>query len=374
GDLTASRARETSLRQAIGGLQQSSIEQDQAMVQLQELERDAEANRTLYETFLSKFKQTSALEDIQQADARIVTRAIPPLTPSYPNKSMLASFAVVVSVFIGIAIAFLIERMDNGFRTTEQIEKLLGLGTLGLVPAVMRSEPPQETVLTRPTSQYSEAVRSIRTALRYSDIDHPPKIVLVTSSLPSEGKTVFATSLARSVARSGARSLLIDCDLRRPGVAKLLGVDSEPGVLGLFAEESGQDRVISVDKLSGMHFIPSGGGSANPQDLLSSQHMRAFLERMRSRYDLIVIDAPPVLAVSDPIILSHIVDTTIFLVRWEKTPRVIVQGAIKLLRANGGTLAGVVISRINARRHATYGYGDAAYYYGRYSNYYSTQK
>ena len=119
-----------------------------------------------------------------------------------------------------------------------------------------------------------------------------------------------------------------------------------------------------------MHYIPSKGGTANPQDLLSSQQMRSFLERMRARYDLIVLDAPPVLAVSDPIILSHFVDTTIYLVRWETTPRPIVTGAVKMLRANGGDIAGVVLSRVNARKHATYGYGDNGYYYGRYSNYY----
>ena len=125
-----------------------------------------------------------------------------------------------------------------------------------------------------------------------------------------------------------------------------------------------------VDEDSGMHYIPSKGGTANPQDLLSSQQMRSFLERMRARYDLIVLDAPPVLAVSDPIILSHFVDTTIYLVRWETTPRPIVTGAVRMLRANGGEIAGVVLSRVNARKHATYGYGDNGYYYGRYSNYY----
>jgi capsular exopolysaccharide synthesis family protein len=238
----------------------------------------------------------------------------------------------------------------------------------------MRKEPPQEVIVKHPTSQYSEAIRSIRTALRYSDIDHPPKVVLVTSSLPGEGKTVFAASLARSVARSGGRALLVDCDLRRPGVARLLGVDAEPGLLGLFAEGANQDSIIRVDAASGMHFIVSKGGTANPQDLLSSQQMRAFLERMRSRYDTIVIDAPPVLAVSDPIILSHVVDATMYLVRWEKTPRPVVLGAMKILRTNGGPVAGVVLSRVNARRHASYGYGDAAYYYGRYSDYYATNK
>ena len=207
--------------------------------------------------------------------------ATPPTSPSYPNKTLLVGFTLVLSAFVGILIAFLIERLDNGFRSSEQIEKLTGLSTLGLVPAISRVESPQDIVVKRPTSQYSESIRTIRTALRYSDIDHPPKIVLITSSLPSEGKTVFAASFARSVAKSGSKALLIDCDLRRPNVAKLLGVPSEPGLLDMFAENGNPDEIISVDKESGMHFIPAKSGTPNPQDLLGSQQMRSFLERGR---------------------------------------------------------------------------------------------
>jgi len=301
----------------------------------------------------------------------MVTTATAPMLPSFPNKTMFVGFALVLSIFVGIGLAFLVERLDNGFRTSDQVEKLIGLPTLGLVPTVQRKDVPQNLVVERPTVQYSEAIRSIRTALRYSDIDHPPKVILITSSLPGEGKTVFATSFARSVARSGARALLIDCDLRRPGIARILKCKAEPGLLGLFAEDCNPADLIVVDEGSGMHFIPSSGGTANPQDLLGSQHMRSFLDRMRSQYDLIVVDAPPVLAVSDPIILSHIVDTTLYLVRWEKTPRQVVTGAMKILRSNGGPVAGVVMSRVNARKHALYGYGDAGYYYGRYGGYYS---
>jgi capsular exopolysaccharide synthesis family protein len=370
GDVAAARAKETSLRDQLNGLQKNANQEGKLDVQLRELQREADANKLLYENFLTKFKQTSSEEDIQQADARLVSSALPPRIPSFPKKTVLVGFSFLVSLLIGAAAAFILERLDNGFRSGEQVEKLLGVSTLGLVPGIVRQELPQDVVVKRPTSQYSEAIRSIRTALRYSDVDNPPKVVLITSSLSGEGKTVFATSLARSVARSGGKALLVDCDLRRPSVAKVLEVEGEPGMLDVFAEHPDIDALIRVDEGSGMHYIPSKGGTANPQDLLSSQQMRTFLEKMRARYDLIVLDAPPVLAVSDPIILSHFVDTTIYLIRWETTPRPIVVGAVKMLRANGGDIAGVVLSRVNTRKHATYGYGDAGYYYGRYSNYY----
>jgi capsular exopolysaccharide synthesis family protein len=370
GDVAAAKAKETSLRDQLNGLQKNANQEGKLDVQLRELQREADANKLLYENFLTKFKQTSSEEDIQQADARLVSSALPPRIPSFPKKTVLVGFSFLVSLLIGAAAAFILERLDNGFRSAEQVEKLLGVSTLGLVPGIVRQELPQDVVVKRPTSQYSEAIRSIRTALRYSDVDNPPKVVLITSSLSGEGKTVFATSLARSVARSGGKALLVDCDLRRPSVSKVLEVDGEPGMLDVFAEHPDIDALIRVDEGSGMHYIPSKGGTANPQDLLSSQQMRTFLEKMRARYDLIVLDAPPVLAVSDPIILSHFVDTTIYLIRWETTPRPIVIGAVKMLRANGGDIAGVVLSRVNTRKHATYGYGDAGYYYGRYSNYY----
>jgi polysaccharide biosynthesis transport protein len=369
-EVTAARARETSLRTTLASLTHSTTEQDKAQVQLSELQREALANKALYEDFLNRFKQTSVQQDVQQADARIVATASAPSAPSFPNKSLYLYVALAVSLFVGVLVAFILEQLDNGFRTSDQVEKTLGFATLGMVPNLARSRKPHEVVVDEPVALYSEAIRSVRTALRYSDVDNPPRVVLVTSSLPSEGKTVFATSLARSVARSGSRSLLIDCDLRRPGVSRLLRPTHDVGLVNLFDDAVSIDSLIQVDEGSGMHFIPAVGGTANPQDLLGSQHMRSFIDQMRSKYDLIVLDSPPVLVVSDAIILSHIADTTMYIVRWEKTPRHVVAGAVKMLRANGGHVAGAVLSRVNTRRHAAYGYGDSAYYYGRNSGYY----
>jgi succinoglycan biosynthesis transport protein ExoP len=369
-ELTAARAKEVSLRTTLNSLTHSTTEQDKAQVQLSELVREAQANKALYEDFLNRFKQTSVQQDIQEADARSVAIATVPGGPSYPNTSLYTSVALVVSVFCGVLMAFVLELLDNGFRTSDQLEKTLGLSTLGMIPALGRGRTPHDVIVSQPVAQYSEAIRSARTALRYSDVDDPPKIVLITSSLPSEGKTVFSTSLARSVARSGTRSLLIDCDLRRPGVSKLMGGPPELGLVDLLDGSASIESVIQVDKGSGMHFIPAKGGTANPQDLLGSQHMRSFLEQMRSRYDFIVLDSPPVLVVSDAIILSHAADTTMYIVRWEKTPRHVVAGAVKMLRANGGQIAGAVLSRVDTRRHAAYGYGDSAYYYTRGADYY----
>jgi len=364
------RAKEQSIKAALASLQQSTTQQDKAQVQLAELEREAQASKALYEDFLNRFKQTSVQEDIQQPDARLVAAATPPGAPSFPSKPLYLGVALVVSLFFGVLVAVIMERLDNGFRTSDQLEKVAGLPALGMVPNVSRTRRPARVVVASPVSQYSEAIRSVRTAVRYSHVDSPPKLILVTSSLPGEGKTVLASSIALSVARSGGRALLVDCDLRRPGVAKVLGAEEGPGLVDLFDGTATPESIIRVDAESGLHFISAKGGTANPQDLLGSQHMRTFLDQMRQHYDLVVLDSPPILAVSDAIILSHSADATIYVIRWEKTPRQAVTGALKMIRTNGGHLAGAVLSRVNVRRHSSYGYGDSAYYYGRGKGYY----
>jgi polysaccharide biosynthesis transport protein len=375
--LNVARSREAAAQSSLKQLQQLTVEQSKSEVGLRELERDAEANRTLYENLLQRFKQTSTQEDIQQADARLIAYAKPPMKPSFPNKTVFVELAALLSLLLGILLAFVIERLDNGFRTSDQIEKQTGLSVLGLVPGLKSSQMPVEIIVDQPIAAYPEAIRSIRTALRFSDVDDPPKVALVTSSLPAEGKTYFAASLACSVAASGGQALLIDCDLRHPTVGKLFGATGDavgPGLIALFTEGADTSKMVLVDEKSGIHFIPSRGGTTNPQDLLGSAQMSNFLNAMRSLYDLIVIDTPPALAVSDALVLSHLADATLFLVRWERTPRAVAIGALKSFRSQGGRVAGAVLSRVNVRKHAKYGFGDSAYYYENYGGYYSGEK
>jgi succinoglycan biosynthesis transport protein ExoP len=369
GDVTAGQAKVDSLRQSLNQLQNGA--QGGAGVQLRELQREADANRTLYESLLNRYKQTTTQEDFQQADAEIISDAIVPTTPSFPKKFPLVGFAFMSSIMVGLFVAFGLERLDVGFRTGAQFEKLTQIPLLGLSPDMESDESPKDIVINRPVSAYAEAIRSIRTALRYSDVDNPPKVVMITSSLPDEGKTTFALSFARSGAKSGERVLLIDCDLRRPSIGKLFNVDGEPGLLTLFDDKSSKTSKtssINVDEASGMHFIPVASKTPNPQDLLGSKHMKALLDVMRERYDLIVLDTPPLLAVSDALVLSHYADATIFLSRWARTPRTVVFGALKSFRTIGTKLAGAVLTRVDMRSHATYGYGDPGYYYGYYGN------
>jgi capsular exopolysaccharide synthesis family protein len=200
-------------------------------------------------------------------------------------------------------------------------------------------------------------------------------VVLVTSAIPQEGKSTFALSLARSAAHAGYLSLLVDCDLRRPSVSRLL--QQAPGVDLISFCKNGRDRdgtLAQTDPASGMRFIPTQGDVRSPQDLLSSHAMQTFLERMRGAYDLIVLDTSPLLAASDALGLSHLADTTVFLVRWGVTPRSVVMHALRMLAREGVDVAGTVLSRVDLRRYRYYGGGEDGYFFSRFARYYTPRK
>jgi exopolysaccharide transport family protein len=376
-EVQTARIREQSLQQSLADLQQRASKTNEAELKLRELEREAQANRTLYENFLNRFKETSEESELQQqADARIIARADVPLSPSFPNKKLFVALALIGSTLLGVFLAVLIERLDNGFRSAEQIEQYTGVSGLGLVPAVPTrtrfGSTAEEYLIRKPTSSFAESIRSLRTAILYSHVDKPPRALLITSAVPEEGKSLISVSLARSSAMAGQRVLLVDADLRRPKISKILGGNSKATLADLFADQCTAEEVLNVEEATGLHYICARSGMPNPQDLLGSQHMRDFIRSITGHYDLVVIDSPPVLAASDSLVLSRIVDATLFVVRWEHTPRQVVLGALKQLQSVGGRVAGVVLSRVNVRKHVKFGYGDAGYYYGKYKEYASS--
>ncbi len=296
-DVAASRTREQTLRLRLQELQNASASQGNAQVQLRQLEREATANQTLYQNFLARFKLSSAEQDLQQSDARLVASAHEPREPSFPRPGLMIPIIVLVSLVLGVVIALIQELLDNGFRSAEQIEQQLGLPMLGMLPDLGRLRRPADVILSRPNSVYAEALRSLATSLRYSAGGSAPRIIVVTSSVPQEGKTQLATSFARSIARSGSKVLLIECDFRRPGIRKILKAPERASLIHLFEGKAELPEVIAKDPESGLDFIAASATVMRPQDVFESQQMTKFLASMASQYDLVVIDTPPVMAV-----------------------------------------------------------------------------
>jgi exopolysaccharide transport family protein len=374
-EVAVARAREATLDQALTERKRAMGEIKSSEVQLRALEREAQANRTLLETFLTRSKETHSQQSFQQADASILSPAAVPNGPSYPNKKMMVAVALLIAGGIGVILAFLIEQLDQGFRSTEQVEQMLGLNPLGLLPSLPVSAKvrykPQQYILNRPRSAYAEAVRSLHTSLLLSDTERPPKVIMIASSLPREGKTSTALSLAIMQAKVGQNVVIVDCDLRRPSIHKALGLRSRPGLVEVLAGEVTLDEALMIDSVSGATVLATGAPAADPPDLLASQQMRKLLSDLAERFDLVIIDSAPTLAVSDTRILSRLVDKTVFVVRWAKTRRETAIGGLKQILDVGGDVAGVLLSMVDVKEHARYGFSDSGYYTGEIRKYYT---
>ncbi|MFP6608445.1 MAG: polysaccharide biosynthesis tyrosine autokinase [Myxococcota bacterium] len=380
-EVAVASSRSRSLQSSLEQLQGRRSTEQVARIRLREFERESEANRAVYESFLGRFKETSEQSGIAEADARIISRAAVPVDPSYPRKGLFAVLGLLLSVGVGLAAVFVLERLDNGFRTGAQLEGTLGLPHLASIPELSVRDRTVEGetlaleayVLAKPLSAYVEALRSLRSALLLSNVDDPPRVVVLTSALPSEGKTTMTLSLGRVAARADMRTIVIDADLRHPSVAKALGFEPEVGLVELLAGQASLDEVLILDEASGMYVLPviSGSAGASPPDLLGSASMRALLEKLKSEFALVLIDSAPVLVVSDTRVLGRACDKLVFIAQWEETPRRAAEEAVQALRQFEVDIAGVVFSRLDLQRHARYGYGDSYSYYGKYSRYYT---
>lgn len=362
-----------SIQSSLDKLKNRSAEDRAADVQLQELDRVATANRTLYEQLLARFNETQDQQGIVEADARVVAKASPPVTPSSPGPKLFAAAGFTVSFLLGSLMAVLLERLDRGLRSAREVESALGLTTLGLVPRVdrlRRKQRPHQYLREKPLSSYAEAIRGVLTALRLSNPQNPPRVLLVTSSLPEEGKTTFAVSLASLVARSQKRVLLIDLDLRHPSVHRELGWQVSAGLVEYMAGERTLQEVIHNDLETGLHFLPVKAHTTTPTDLLESDKMRELLQVCRDNYDLIVLDSAPVASVNDTKVAASLADRVVFIVRWGKTIESAARDSLRSLREAGIEPAGAVLAQIDLRKHAQYRYGDIGQYYTRSRRYY----
>jgi succinoglycan biosynthesis transport protein ExoP len=339
------------------------------LVELQQLQREAEASRLIYEYFLGRLKETSVQQGIQQADSRILSDAVVPTSPSAPRKSLILAMSVIVGSLAGAAAVLLYELTQNTYRTAEELEASTGYTVMGTVPKVPAKDRAMilEYVLEKPTSQAAEAVRNLRTSIMLSNVDNPPKVVMSTSSLPSEGKTTQSLLLAQNVAALGKRVLLIEGDIRRRVFTKYLDVSSKRGLVSILAGEAGFEEVVQhVDRL-GVDVLIGEKPKVNAADLYASEKFAAFLREVRNRYDLIVIDTPPVLVVPDARVIGKQVDAVIYAVKWDATAKTQVAAGLNMFESVGVKVTGLVLSQVDPKGLKRYGYGE----YGSY-NYYSS--
>ena len=365
--LDVDRARVRGLESRLDELKQTAGEANRNEIQVRALEREAEASRQLLATLLARQQETVSQEDasFQQADARIISRAAVPLEPAFPRPGLIMGLAAFAATFLGMLLVFAFELADNGFRSGEQAERLTGLQSLGIIPRCpKRAGNPIDLMLESPRSAFSEAIRTLHWTVTLAYPDNSPKSILVASANPSEGKSTTAVCMSLAQARAGAKTLLIDADTRWPSVHGLLDMEAGPGLIEFLRGDTRFEDAVVTHPESGMHVLRAGGAVPNPATLLASDRMRALLTEARKVYDTIIIDAPPTLACADSRILSRYADTTIMAVRWAKTRRNTAKLAARQLEAAGASIAGVVLTLVDLKRHSMYSYGDSDSYSG----------
>jgi polysaccharide biosynthesis transport protein len=380
----AALQRETMLRAAFDKQKQEANKLNESAIEYSILKRDVDSNRTLYEGLLEKLKEAGVTAGLRSNNFRIINAARVPSSPSEPNIPRNLSFALVLGVISGIGLAFMLENMDNTVRTPEQAQSISGLPSLGMIPLGSKSvhgasgkrlalTPAKEVVETvtqiRPQSQMAESYRALRTSLLLSNLGAPPKVIMVTSARPQEGKTTTSINTAIVLAQKGVRVLLVDADLRRPSVHKALGMGPRSGLSNVLTGSATLQQTITTSPiLPNLLIIPAGTPPPNPAELLASSNMRDLIAELRQQFDHIVIDTPPTLSVTDAVVLSPRADATILVIRSGHTTKQALRRARDILTQVNAHVAGVLLNAVDLTSPDYYYYYE---YQGKYSQYYN---
>lgn len=330
----------------------------------QRLVREVETNRQLFDTFMARQKETEVAGDFNAAVARFTDRANTPIEPVKPNKQLIVVLAFIAAVGFGIVVAFVMDALNDTIKNTRDVETVLQQRALGIVPKVEGKKALADvnrTFFAADNKQFAESVRSIRTGLNLLGLERPIKVLMVTSSLPEEGKSTVSSNLAFGF-RQLETVLLIDADMRKPTIAKRFGIPSfQPGLANYLSGTEALDACIVSDEQSTVDIMPAGSIPMNPLELLSSPALADLLTELRGRYSKIIIDTPPVQAVSDALVVAANTDATVMVVKADQTRSGIVQQSLaKLINAHTRVL-GVVLNDVDLKLAERY-YGNMGYY------------
>ena len=366
------RANEQALERALGQSKSEIQGLNRKEFQLGVLEREAQGNKQLYDMFVTRFKETNVAGDLQSTVARVVDPAAVPNVAYAPKKLQIVSIAAAVALLIGIMLSLLLDRISNTINTASEIESRLGLPMLGYLQKVAgfgkKSMTSELAFLNDSQSLFSESIRTIRTSVMMSALDSAKKVIVVTSSVPSEGKTTVCFNLACALAQVNKSVLLVDGDMRRPKIGRLVG--REKGAPGLSNMVSGvapiSDCIIKHEQ-GGFHVLTAGFIPPNPLELISSTKFADVLDKLKEAFDVVLIDSPPVGLVSDALVLTQVANEVIYVVKADSTPYQLARSGIKRLAMVNAPVLGVVLNQLDLERAEKY-YGEYSGY-GRYSGY-----
>ena len=370
--LDENRVRASQLEQQIADLNQRDESRSGAMVGLRELERKAQVDRTLYELFLQRYREMGEQTGILTADARVVSYAKPPSQPSSLSPKLFALAGFTLSLFGGTVLALVADGLDRRVRGARQMERLFDLKVLDSVPQVTRLKTERRQyryLLKRPLSAYAESLRSIYTSLQLAGGGNPPAVVVICSALSGEGKTSFTVSLAATAAQWGRRTLVVDLDVRHPCVEQAVGAQPNVGLAEVMQDGAPLEEAIRSAE-GGFDFLGVGRGQVNPAGFIGNERMHALFAELRRRYDFIVVDTAPVLAVADTRAAVKLGDKVLVVTRWRHTPVSALRRAVQVLEEVRADIAGISVLRVDPNNYFIYESEDGANYYPSLKKYY----
>ncbi len=362
------RSLESNLHAAEEAAERSAREQ----IPLNAMTRDLDATRAQLQAVLERIQQTTHQASIEFPEAHEISLAIPPDRPSAPKTLQTMAAASAAGVFLGLLLVYLLHLNDETVRSGGDIRRLTGLPCFALIPEIGRRALGQlgmdEYAARRPQTVFAEQVRALRASLSLSA--DRPRVVAVTAARPNEGKSVMTLSLGRSAQISGERVLAVECDVRRPSFQRRLGGPPAPGLMDILRGHIDWQTAVQDDPVTGMHIIPAGKPGGDIAGYFLSDRMRRFLAEVRERYDLVLLDAPPVEAVTETRIAASLADATVLCVRWRSTRGATLLRALEMLRDAHAKVIGTIMTRVDPHAHLRSGYADAAIYHRRYTTYY----
>jgi exopolysaccharide transport family protein len=344
------------------------------------LQSRAQADASVYQSFLDRFKQTTAQEGIGQSDARVVSYAEVPSAPTSPKVVLNLALGLVLGFGAAAGLVILMDALEHGLYTSDDVERFLNVPSIGSIPQLTTTfdyeklgsiaNPPLDAIIQNPLSSYAEAYRNLRTAIMTTRTNIDSQVIIITSALPEEGKTTTSICLARTFAIGGSKTILVDCDLRKNSVLRTMGKKSKVGLLQVLSEKCKLEDALMEDEASGAFVLPLIVQEYVPQNIFASAAMDRLLDRLRTQFEVVLLDTAPVLPIADTRVLAPKSDAVVFLAQWRKTPRKAVENGLRQLQTTGATISGVVLTQVNAKEQARSGYGDDGYYYKSYRSYY----
>ena len=368
----AARSEEQSLQEALNNQKAEALSQNRTGIEFGVLQREVESNKQLYESLMQRTKETGISSERKNTNIRVVDEARVPGSPISPNVRRSTMLSLVAGLVLSLGLVFFVDYMDNRLKTPQDLKAYLGVPFLGLIPTVPKGKNAVNPLLTEVDApSFAEAFKTVRTNVLFSSAEDGIRSLVVTSAGPGEGKSICSANIAIALAQSGLRVLLVDADMRRPRVHEIFDVAEEPGLSNLLTGNSKASEVIQKSKVNGLWLMSAGHIPPNPAELLSSPRFVDFLGALEDHFDWVVLDTPPVLVVSDSMVVANKATGVVFVVGADQTTRGAAHNAVEQLTSANAVVIGSVLNKADIHRHSHY---YSSYYRKEYARYYVKQQ